>query len=61
MEFFVDPGEERDGAVVEAVAEGLGLGALDLVVAPAFGVEPLGAGYAGFFERGVGGEGVLEC
>ena len=35
MKFFVDPGEQRDGAVAEAVAEGLGLGALDLVVAGA--------------------------
>lgn len=29
VKFLVDPGEERDGVVVEAVAEGLGLGALD--------------------------------
>ena len=43
MEFFVDPREEEDGAVVQAVAEGLGLGALDGVVAGAGGVEPVGA------------------
>lgn len=55
MEFFVDPGEERDGAVVEAVAEGLGLRALDRIVAGAGGDEPVRAGYAGFFEGGVGG------
>ena len=55
MKFLVDPGEERDGAVEEAVAEGLWLGALDLVVAGAFGGEPLRTGYAGFFKRGVGG------
>ena len=61
MKFLVDPGEERDGAVVQSVAEGLRLGALDLAVAGAFGHEPLGTGYAGFFERGVGGQGMLEC
>ena len=44
VEFFVDPGEEGGGAVGEAVAEGLGLGALDLVVAAAFLLEPLGPG-----------------
>ena len=61
MKFFVDPGEERDGAVVESIAECLRLGALDLVVAAAFGVEPLRTSYAGFFKRGVGGQGMLEC
>ena len=55
MKFLVAPGEERDGAVVESIAEGLWFGALDLVVAGAFGGEPLRTGYAGFFERGVGG------
>ena len=53
MKLLVDPGEERNGAVVEAVAECLGLGALDLVVPAAFGVEPLGTGDAGLFKRGV--------
>ena len=53
MEFFIDPGEERDGAVVKTVAEGLGFGALDFVVAGAFSDEPLGTRYAGFFEMGV--------
>ncbi len=55
MKFLVDPGEEPDGAIVESIAECLRLGALDLVVAAAFVDEPLGMGYAGFFERGVGG------
>ncbi len=55
MKFLVDPSEERDWAVVETVAECLRLGALDLVVATAFIGEPLATGYAGFFERGVGG------
>ena len=54
MEFFVDPGEEGGGAVGEAVAEGLRLGALDLVVAAAFLLEPLGSGQACFFVFAVG-------
>ena len=40
---------------MESIAECLRLGALDLVVAAAFVNEPLGTGYADFFERGVGG------
>lgn len=55
MKLLVDPGEERDGAVAESVAECLRLGALNFIVPAAFGGEPLGSGYAGFFERGVGG------
>ena len=61
MEFFVDPGEEGGGAVGEAVAEGLGLGALDLVVAAAFLLEPLGPGLACFFVFAVRRYGVLQC
>ena len=60
VEFFVDPGEEGEGAVVEAVAEGLGFRALDFVVAVAFAGEPGCAVQAGFFVGGVGGQGVLE-
>ena len=53
MKLLVDPGEERDGAVMEAVAECLRFGALDLVVPAAFGVEPLATGYTGLLQRGV--------
>ena len=60
VEFFVDPGQEGGGAVGEAVAEGLGLGALDLVVAAAFLLEPLGPGQACFFVFAVGRYGVLQ-
>ena len=55
MKLLVDPGKECDGVVVESIAEGLRLGTLDLVVAVAFADEPLGTGYADFFERGIGG------
>lgn len=57
----MDPGEEGGGAVGEGVAERLGLGALDLVVAAAFFEEPVRSGEAGLFEVAVGRYGVLEC
>lgn len=61
VEFLVDPGEEGGGAVGEGVAEGLGLGALDLVVAAAFCEEPVRSGEAGLLEVAVGRYGLLEC
>ena len=60
VEFLVDPGEQGDGAVAEAVTQGLRLGALELVVAASLLEEPLCSCEAGFFEVAVGGYGVLE-
>ena len=50
VEFFVDPGEESDGTVVETVTEGLGLRGLLLVVTETFFGEPFTALDAGFLE-----------
>lgn len=61
VEFLVDPGQEGGGAVGEGVAEGLGLGALDRVVAAAFLKEPVRSGEPRFFEVAVGRDGVSEC
>lgn len=47
MQFFVDPGEQAHGAVVECVAQCLRLGALDAAVAGTFGLEPGAAVEAG--------------
>lgn len=61
VELLVDPGEQGDRAVGETVAEGLGLGALDLVVSAAFFYEPPRPRQACLFVRRVGRHGVLQC
>jgi len=54
VEFFVDPGEEGDGTVVETVADCLRLCGLELVIAGAFFVERVTSGDSGFFQGGIG-------
>ena len=61
MEFLVDPGEQGDGTVGEAVAERLGFGALDFVVAAAFLPEPVCPRQGCLFILGVGRYGMLQC
>lgn len=58
VQFFVDPGEQADGAVVQRVAQRLRFGGLDAAVAGSVGLEPGAAGEAGAFHGGeVGGFG----
>lgn len=58
VQFFVDPGEQADGAVVQRVAERLRFGGLDAAVARSVGLEPGAAGEAGAFRgREMGGFG----
>ena len=60
VQFLVDPGEQRDRAVGERVAEGLGFGGLFGAVAGAVGEKPGRAGNAGALAGVVGGQGVLR-
>lgn len=60
MQLLVDPRQQSDWAVRKSVSERLRFGSLQQAVVAALFGEPVGAGEAGFFGGGVGGQGVLE-
>jgi hypothetical protein len=60
VELFVDPGEEGDGTIVEAVAEGLRFRGLKFVVGVTFFPEPVTSGDPCLFKGGVWGQSVLN-